>query len=308
MVSVPSRRESGVRRLLIIANRNAGTISNLGSNCLREAEEVLRRTHQLEVKLVDGAEVTATAEAGLREGFDAIAAAGGDGTISTVAHVLAGTGVAFGVLPLGTRNHFARDLLGTADLCTALQILAAGNVRAIDVGEVNGHIFINNASIGLYPRLVEEREAQREFAGRPKRTATIIATVKAFVRRPLLRARIEIGGETYERVTPFVFVGNNLYSLNFRGETLREQLDAGDLCVMAARFTSLCSLLAMAWEAWRNRLAFSKRLELWRADAVTVGTRRHHKSVAIDGEVLRMETPLRFRSRPGDLLVVAPER
>jgi diacylglycerol kinase family enzyme len=292
--------------LLVVANANAGMLLGEGERCLDLLHDSLCRAFDVRIAKASDAGIEAEVGQGLADGAEVVVAAGGDGTISAVARRLAGTRIPLGILPFGTRNHFARDVLGTADVQRAVEVLRHGHVATIDIGEVNGHTFVNNASIGLYPRIVEERVAQQECAGRAKKHAAIIAGLKSFFRRPLLRTRIHMGGETARRVTPFVFIGNNLYSLELRRAQLRPQLDGGELCIIAARSTSLWYLLRLAVHAWRNQLAASDRLDLWRSESVVVETRRARLSVALDGEIVKLDSPLRFRSLPGALRVIVP--
>ena len=105
-----------------------------------------------------GAAIAAQVDIALRAGVDVIVAGGGDGTVSAVAAALVDTEVALGVLPLGTLNHFAKDLGLPLDLGGAVRVIAAGQTQRIDVGEVNGRVFINNSSLGLYPEMVRECE------------------------------------------------------------------------------------------------------------------------------------------------------
>src|SRR5476649_731552 len=110
------------------------------------------------------------AKRALARGVDAVVAGGGDGTINAVASVLAGSSVALGVLPLGTLNHFAKDLNIPLDLDQAIATIARGTTAQVDVGDVNGRIFVNNSSLGLYPHIVRARDQQQRRLGRGKWT------------------------------------------------------------------------------------------------------------------------------------------
>src|SRR5689334_21433030 len=138
-----------------------------------------------------------------------IVAAGGDGTVSAVASALAGSGVPLAVLPLGTLNHFARDLGIPAELDAALRVAVDGRVREVDVGEVNGRVFVNNSSIGLYAAMVHRRERQQRRFGRGKWHAMLWAAFNALRVHPFLHLTVEVGGVEHRRRTPFLFVGNN---------------------------------------------------------------------------------------------------
>lgn len=132
------------------------------------------------VEVDEGADLAALARQARDEGHRTIVAGGGDGTLNAVARALVGTEVAFGVLPLGTYNHFAKDVGIPLGLEGAVEVLLRGKVHAIDVGEVNGHHFLNNSAIGLYPHLVELRERQRRLLGIGKRTAMTRAVLHTF--------------------------------------------------------------------------------------------------------------------------------
>jgi diacylglycerol kinase family enzyme len=166
--------------------------------------------------------------------------------------------------------------------------------------------FVNNASVGLYPYAIVERDLQQKVAARGKRLASFLAAVKTFFRLPLVRAQIQVGNTVVERFTPFVFVGNNAYSLQLRREKLRPRLDGGELCVIAARGGGMRCMLRLMFDAWRNRLADSADLDLWHGPEVIVKTKRDRRRAALDGEVVTLESPILFRSVPGALRVIAP--
>lgn len=144
---------------------------------------------------------------------EVLAAAGGDGTISAVAALVRGTGTALGVMPFGTLNHFAKDLGIPLEPVEAARVIAGGRRKAVDLGEVNGRIFINNASLGLYPGMVRERERQQRRLRRSKRHAMMWATLAVLNRPPLLDLRLELDDKVQDCRAPFVFVGNNAYQM-----------------------------------------------------------------------------------------------
>ena len=152
--------------------------------------------------------MTAAARRALADGAEAVVAGGGDGTINAVASVLAGSGVAFGVLPLGTLNHFAKDLGIPLALDEAVRNVAEGKPMQVDVGQVNERIFLNNSSLGLYPDIVRDREKQQRRLGRGKWPAAAWATIAALRRYPFLSVRLTIDGAQHARSTPFVFIGS----------------------------------------------------------------------------------------------------
>jgi diacylglycerol kinase family enzyme len=240
--------------------------------------------------------------------WDAVLAGGGDGTVSSVAEIVAGTGIPLGILPLGTRNHFARDLNIPLELEQAIRCISQGATIQIDVGEVNGRVFINNSSIGFYPRAVEQRESARHQFGWSKMLAGIWAALKVFVHEfPVMKVRLHFDGEFIRRRTPFVFVGNNLYEMNLFALGARARLDAGNLSVYAMRSTGLGQFLALLLRALFNRLEQSKNFDIWTAPQVQIELQKRAARVAKDGEIIKLPAPLHYRIRPKDLRVLVPQ-
>ncbi len=267
------------------------------------------RAAGLDAELVlakDGEEMIATARRALEQGARMVAAGGGDGTINAVASVMVGSGVPFGVLPLGTLNHFAKDLGIPLDLDQAVRNLADGVPRQVDVGEVNDRIFLNNSSLGLYPDIVRDREKQQRRLGRGKWPAALWATLAALRRYPFLSMRLTVKGETLARRTPFVFIGNNRYTMQGLAIGERDRLDDGLLSLYVAQKPTRFGLLRFALDALRGKLGSERDFDVLEAADFEIGTHRHRLHVATDGEVTVMNPPLRYRVRPGALTVVVP--
>ena len=239
-------------------------------------------------------------------GADAVVAGGGDGTVGSIAGALAGHDLPLGVLPLGTLNHFARDLRIPPTLDEAVRVVAERRVARVDVGEVNGHVFVNNSSIGLYPRLVNRRNRIMRRLGHGKWVAAMLAAIAVFRRFPLMLARLEAGAVAVDRKTPFVFVGNNEYEVELVRLGSRACLDRGMLSVYFPLTDSRFEILRVALRALRGRLVPGEDFESICAEELAVETRRKRIHVATDGEVTRMRSPLRYRVRRGALLVLVP--
>jgi diacylglycerol kinase family enzyme len=253
------------------------------------------------VEISEGARIASLVDADLA---DTVVAAGGDGTVSAVAARLAGTDRALGVLPGGTLNHFARDLGIPADLERAAAIVRAGRTRRVDIAEVNGRAFINNSSIGLYVEIVREREKFRQHGWR-KWIAFAAAVTGSLAHWPIVRARLEIEGRVQNRRTPFLFIGNNRYRMEGLRMGARDRLDEGQLYFLAARSLSRAALLRMAVRGLTGGLRDSGDLDVLCAREAVVRTRRSVQ-VALDGEIVRLRSPLHYRIRPGALKVIAP--
>ena len=223
------------RQALVVLNAHSGTgcgpergeeLATLFAQAGIEAEVVMAH---------DSDAFRAAMERAQAQGTRLVVAGGGDGTQAGVAASLAGTECVQGVLPLGTLNHFAKDLGIPLKLEDAVRTIAQGRVLQVDVGEVNGHVFINNSSLGLYPEIVRERELQRMHLGKSKWRALASATLRATQRPHGLAVRIESEAEEQVRRTPFVFIGNNRYTMEGLNIGGRESLQGGELALYVAR-------------------------------------------------------------------------
>ncbi|GAB3469087.1 diacylglycerol kinase family protein [Massilia terrae] len=254
-----------------------------------------------------GGEILQAARVALEGDHEIIVGGGGDGTMNAVASVLVGTGKLFGVLPLGTLNHFAKDIGMPLDLDQAVHAIATGRHKQVDVGVVNGKVFLNNSSLGLYPDMVHDRDRQRRRLGRGKWLAAAWASVAALRRYPFLSVRMNVDGQRLARRTPFVFIGNNQYRMQGLSIGERARLDAGVLSLYVAQHPSRFGLLRFALRALAGRLAQERDFDVLLASEMEVATSHRRIRVATDGEVMLMESPLRYRVLPGALTVVVPQ-
>jgi diacylglycerol kinase family enzyme len=236
---------------------------------------------------------------------DILAAAGGDGTVSTIAAVAVDTGATLGVLPMGTLNHFAKDLGVPLALDQAVAAVLHGEPRVIDVGEVDGRIFINNSSVGIYPRMVWEREAEQR-RGRRKWTASAIAVLRTWRRYRMVVVRLAVEGSAAVVRTPFVFVGNNEYKAEGFELGGRTTLDGGRLSIFLAPECSRFEFLTLPLRAWMTRLGTGAPFASFSAETVTVDVRSARVRVSRDGEVEILRSPLEYRIRPRALRIIAP--
>jgi diacylglycerol kinase family enzyme len=299
-------------KVAVILNRDSGTVAAVGPERLRDqvatafAEAGVVPRILLAPAASIGKAAAAAIAAAPRDGIDALVVGGGDGSIGGVAGRLAGGSLPLGVLPVGTRNHFARDLGLPLDLAGAARVIAAGQVRHIDVGEVNGRVFVNNSSIGFYPRVVAARDLQRRRFGRGKWLATLIASLRLLRRLPRHRLVVRAGAEVHRHRTVCAFIGNNRYQLDLLSLGARAALDRGELCLYLLLPETRLALLRLALQALAGRSADAAELESFLVPALVIESRRRRLHVALDGEVLRLRTPLRYRTRPGALPVLAP--
>lgn len=296
------------------AERSAGPICilNGASSRLEAAREHLVRISaefgvEPRIVIARGADLPLSAARALGENSRLVVAGGGDGTINAVAGALAGRDTALGVLPIGTLNHFARDVGIPLNLEAAVRTLFTGQVKKVDVGEVNGRVFVNNSGIGLYPRIVRVREeAQRR--GHVKWVAFLLAVGSVMRRYSLVSVRLR-SEETHAaaRGTPFVFVGNNRYEIAGLEIGTRSTLNSGRLWACVAPKTGRRNLMRMALRAFLGHVA-DHELDAFEAEEFFVETATRSVNVSTDGEVTIMDAPLHYRIRPGALGVVAPSR
>lgn len=291
-------------RVALLLNRDAG--GGAASERRDAALEALRAAGvEPDAVHVSPQEFTRAAREAARA-HDAVVAAGGDGTVSSVAAGLVGGDTPLGVLPFGTLNHFAKDLGVPLEIEGAAAVIAAGVTRRVDVGEVNGRTFVNNSSIGAYPLAVSLRERLQEEPGHGKWLAMARASLTVFKRLPVLTVELRADGEPVELCTPIVFVGNDEYDVASLPPGRRERLDSGCLSVYTVRAEARRHLLLLAGRALLGRLHTADDLEARLVGELEVRVDRRSLPVAVDGEVLRLDAPLRYRSRPGALPVLAP--
>src|SRR2546423_1793724 len=252
-----------------------------------------------------GSELLRLARHAAQSGAQVIVAGGGDGTVGAVAAACAGPDKTLGVLPLGTLNHFAKDLHIPLDLAEAVRNLVTGRTAHVDVGEVNGHVFINNSSLGIYPKLVRMRE-RKQRQGMSKWPAFIVALITVMRRYPLFAVRLVTDNQRLVGRTPFVFIGNNEYETSSFRMGGRSCLDAGHLSIYTAPVKGRFELIKLFIKAFLGMISDSDNFDHLCAPEVWVETRRRRMRIALDGEVRRLRTPLHYRVRPGALRVIVP--
>jgi diacylglycerol kinase family enzyme len=252
-----------------------------------------------------GGRLKAAAERAMSEGCEVLVAGGGDGTINTLASVVVGRDIPLGVLPMGTLNHFAKDLGIPLELEDAARVVLEGMQCTVDVGEVNGRIFLNNSSLGVYPAIVRLRE-RYQASGFGKWIAALWASLAVLRRNPFMAVRIIADQEASVRRTPFVFVGNNEYRMAGLQAASRESLIGGHLAVYVLNAERRIGLLGLAWQVLVKGADEVKELDLLTVDDATIETRRSRLQVALDGEVVPLHSPLEYRIRPRALRVLVP--
>ncbi len=279
-----------------------------------EAESAAGRLEEIfaaagrEVRIVlaeGGPGIRAAMNRAVEEGCDTLIAGGGDGTINTGAAAVLERGIPLAVLPLGTLNHFAKDLGIPLDLEEAARVVLEGVVCKVDVGEVNGRVFLNNSSLGAYPAIVRLRERYHtKLTG--KWIAALWAALTVLRRNPFMAVRIVSEENTIIRRTPLLLVANNEYRMAGVNASTRDSLAAGRLALYVLNAEQRRGLLWLAWQVLLKGAEQVKELDLLTVEEATVETRRTRLQVALDGEVVVLESPLEYRIRPAALRVHVP--
>jgi len=291
----------------VVLNASAGTAGTLGITPAAIRERFEARGHVVDIDADSDTPLHARIERALDSRAEIIVAAGGDGTIAALANALVGTNSTLAILPLGTVNLLARDLHLPLDLDQAVAALGELEPRRIDVGEVNGCIFLHKVVIGLLPSLAAGREHLR---GRSSLSAKI-GYFRYFARR-LARARrfavaieTEGGNARVERVQA-VAVASNAYEEGFGQFFARHRLDRGRLTLYVVRRLALKDMLRLSIEMVLGRWRADEALTIESVGAVTIRSRKGMLKAMVDGEIMNLTAPLEFRIRPLALSVLAP--
>jgi YegS/Rv2252/BmrU family lipid kinase len=290
----------------VLLNRGGGAVAADSEIANKVAAALASAGVDAKVELIDGGDCAVRSKAIVERGDELLIVGGGDGTISAAASALIGTNTRLGIFPLGTLNHFARDLGIPAELDEAAQLIAAGKDRRVDVAEMNERIFINNSAIGLYPLMVVDRDLQRKRLGRSKRLAMLVASLRTLARFSHQRLTLTVNDEKARVDTPLLFVGNNDYRIDIGAPGQRESIDDGELCVMVMRKKTRVGLVAASIRALFDRSRPDDMVYLDGVERLRVASHRSHLTVSLDGEVVSAEQPLEYKIRKKALRVIAP--
>jgi diacylglycerol kinase family enzyme len=302
----PASQTRGARdEILIIMNPHSGK-KRTGEKAHQLRAEVANYPGRFVIHEVKGREIQATVTRAIDEGYRTIAAAGGDGTICAVASALAGTGCRMGVLPLGTFNYFARGLGLPETVPEALRTLLETPSRPFDMAEVNGHAFLNNASLGAYAKVLESRERIYRKFGRSRIAAYWSVLVALLNFRARLSAKMTVDGEVHHFRTPMIFVANNTFQLELFNLPGGDLIRDGKLVALVAPDVGRWGLMAFALRLALGTMDKDRDFRLLAGREMLVEIRRRGTVVARDGERGRMWAPFRFRLRPAALDLIAP--
>lgn len=282
----------------LFLNRNSGVLGPVAVDAFEETA----RARGLEVLDIRGIDCNAAIRERLAHGVRLFIAAGGDGTVHHVLQPLVHSDAALAVIPLGTYNHFAKDLGIPLDPAAALDVALTGATRQIDTARVNGRFFANNLSIGLYPEAVARREEHgRDY---PRWKARLYAFYATLRRYPHVTMTVEAEHRREVIRTHVFMVSNNRYELERVGiEASRTTLEEGRISVYWLPNVSRLRLARYAARYLAGRVRTIPGFRSFRTTHMRVDTSHRHVKVGIDGELFELETPLLIASVPRSLAV-----
>jgi diacylglycerol kinase family enzyme len=282
---------------------------NINGENVDEACAALQQADGFDVRRVAPSALADEVRSAVAAGAERVLVAGGDGTISTAAESLCGSSTALAVLPAGTLNHLAKDLGLPEELDQAASIARSEHRRSIDVGMVNGKVFLNTSSVGAYVGFVRRRDALEKWLG--YRLASLIAGLQLLRRLRTFRVTLEVDGKTCEYDTPLVFIGVGERELKL--PTLGKRIPGGKrgLHVMVVRTRSGARTLALAFAAMArgvSAVAKTPAMDAFIVDQFRIEPRRALRDwhIATDGEIVRVAPVLEYRLvRDGIAVIVA---
>lgn len=233
-------------------------------------------------------------------------AAGGDGTVNAVASLCHKHGATMGVIPLGTFNYFARTHHIPTKIEDALNVITSGTPTAVSAGFVHDHLFLNNASFGLYPTLIRRREQATSRYGRKRLVAAFSALRSLFSEQKIFAVRMDSDGDAHHHRTSMVFVGNNTLQLENIGLHTSACTANDALAVVILKPLTRMQTCRLIWRSIVKKLSLEAKLEEFCMHTLEVSTPRSKIDVAIDGEIVTCPSPLSFRVEPNAIRVITP--
>lgn len=289
----------------VIMNRNSGADNKVA---LTEEIESAFTAHgwKVEFVLAGRRDLRRRTQQVVAQAPGAIVVAGGDGTINTVASACVEANRPLGLLPAGTFNFAARNLGVSTEMSEAVSVIIDGRVRQIDIGEINGRIFLCGAGLGLYARMLEQREQDKRRFGRSQLIAFLSGMRFLLSPHPLFAVELVADGRTERHLTTTLFFGCNTLQLQHFNTSAAECPRHRKLAILSLKLRSRWEVTVAAYAALMRRLDAVNTTEAFCASTVRVQTRRRVLKVGIDGEVVLLRSPLDVKLRLGALQVYAP--
>jgi diacylglycerol kinase family enzyme len=235
-----------------------------------------------------------------------VVAAGGDGTLNAVAAYLLHTPIKMGILPLGTFNYVARVLGIPLDLMEAAKVISDGATTQVHVARFNQYIYLNNASLGLYPLFIQKREAYNRYLGRFPIHAYTSGLDVLLRDRKELKLEVEVDGICYPVKTPLVFLGNNQLQLEELNLKIAQDAAQGKVAGVVVAKSDKKTLFKMLWQLMRGQLEHTPHVHSFAADRVVIHSKAKKLTLAIDGEIVKAKPPLNIWVDQAALNMVVP--
>jgi diacylglycerol kinase family enzyme len=295
------------RRFAVVLNTSSGSL--IGRLDVADTVRAAFVLHGLAATIIspEAGDLAAGLAMARDSGADCVVVVGGDGTVACAAQVLAGTGMPLGIVPTGTMNCMAKDLgIPLDDMEAAAAVLSRAVPHAIDVGEVNGRVFLCTSMIGLPTSLARYREAGRGGPVLRMWVAFVSEALRMLARYRPMRLTLLIDGRSRHEITPAITVAVNPLSDGTGRQFGRACLDGGELAVYIFSRLHLADALRVGFQAMLGRWRGDEAVAELHVTDMTVSANKPAMHVMNDGEVALLETPLRYRVRPRALLVLAP--
>ncbi|XID74352.1 diacylglycerol/lipid kinase family protein [Alkanindiges sp. WGS2144] len=235
-----------------------------------------------------------------------IVVAGGDGTLNAVAQILRYSKVCLGIIPLGTFNYVARALNIPLNPLAAAQVIIKGQQQTIHLGCVNDHVYLNNASIGLYPKIIEQREASNARFGRFRAVAMLSGLGVLMREQKKLKLRLNVDGQQVPLETPLVFFGNNQLQLHHLKLALAHCAAQGKLAAVAVTPLTRWQKIKLIHRLQTGQIEHAPEVSSFCATEIKIEARVRRIKVAVDGEIIHLTTPLIFKVAHDALRVMVP--
>lgn len=293
--------------IVVVINKSGGSVIKNQIDTQKIQDLFYKYKVNSDVYIESCDEIKNIVKKAIEDKVEIIIAGGGDGTISLVAELIIDTDIILGVLPLGTLNHFAKDIGMPDDIEESIKIICQKHILPVDVGQVNGKIFINNSSIGLYPQMVKYRLQAQNKLRLGKWTAMLIASIRTAVYIPKFSIELHLNDHKVKFRTPFVFIGNNEYSMNIFKPAKRESLTDGKLSLYTYTHTSRYNIIKLGLSFIFNKLNQEKYFGSLLVEEVIIKAKKKRISVSLDGEITYMQSPLAYKILPKKLKVICPK-
>jgi diacylglycerol kinase family enzyme len=289
----------------VIINRDSG--ANDKAALIREIETAFTaHGWRVEFVLAGRGDLYSRTQQTVAQAPGAIVVAGGDGTINAVASACVQANRPLGILPAGTFNYVARNLGVPTEVSQAVSVIVNGHVRHLDIGEINGRIFLHNAGFGLYTQMLERRERDVRRFGRSRMIAFLSGMLSLLSAHPLFAVDLMADGLTERHLTTTLLFGCNPLQMEEVSVAAAECLRQQKLAVLSLKLRSRWEAIVAACAGLIGRLDKVDTTDVFCASSVRVQTRRRALKVVIDGEIVMLRPPLDVSLRPGALQVLAP--